>query len=491
MPMHLRAISQRLALFLLLCLPLMGCATHGTPSPTPPAPYVPSEEEIAAAQEEAQRAQEEAQRRQVLQETYEAIQQVNTQFHELWQNTRPYDLTILTAAIDHAIRKKHLDNAEAILHAIHAQHPDTSLPDDILSREFALLLLKGDFARARARAREFSPSLTQDPAKTYYWKAFDNDPRFGAAFVTDLRPDGKNALAALGGGSTVSFRYQVNDTTIAAIKPDQDLRQTMYRSGIAFFRLCEILQCSFAIPESTVARFTRNDFHTLYAASRSTKNAAYKSKFVHLIWETENNQPALYAIFKEWIPAFEPFPIEVTAAWTPYLGMQTTRIPPLSQFFNQLLAGGRPSSQRLQPKFLAWTEGHELTTQNILQQISDLILIDFLTNNWDRFSGDPDNYGANAHFQAGGIIAIDNDASFPPWHAPRVVRRLNLVKRFSKQLVQNLRDLDPDVVYPRLFPNPTREEIKSLERFTERRKEALNYIDGLIRQHGAENVLVF
>jgi len=469
----------------------MGCATHDTPPTNTPAPNTPSEEDIAAAQQQAILAQQEAQQRQALQEASIAIQLVSTQFHEHWQNTHPYDLAILTAAIDNAIQQKHPDNAETILRAIHAQHPTLSLHDDILSREFKLLFLKGDFARTRARARELSPSLIKDPAKTYYWKAFDSDPLFGAAFVTDLRPDGKNALAALGGGSTVSFRYQVNDTTIAAIKPDQDLRQSMYRSGVAFFRLCEILQCSFAIPESTVVRFTRNDFNALWAASKSTKNAGYKSKFVHLIWETENGLPVLYAVYKEWIPDFVLFPIEVTSAWTPHLGTQTTRLPALPQFFTQILAGAKPSTQRLQPKLLAWSEAHNLTTQAILQQISDLILIDFLTNNWDRFSGDQDNYGANCHFRSGGIIAIDNDAAFPPWHAPRVVRRLQLVKRFSKQLVQNLRDLNPDDVYPRLFPNPTKEEIVSLQRFTERRQEALDYIDNLIQQHGAENILAF
>ena len=117
--------------------------------------------------------------------------------------------------------------------------------------------------------------------------------------------------------------------------------------------------------------------------------------------------------------------------------------------------------------------------------------MDYLTNNWDRFSGDENNFGANCHFQPGGIIAIDNDAAFPPWHAPRVVRRLNLVEMFSRDMVQNLRVLDPDVLLNHLFPNPTKEELKSFERFKERRIDALKYIDGLISKKGEDRVLVF
>jgi hypothetical protein len=236
-------------------------------------------------------------------------------------------------------------------------------------------------------------------------------------------------------------------------------------------------------------RWSKSDFNALYNAENSKKNKNYSGKFEHLIWANENGHQYLYAAYKEWIPTFMPFPIEVTEAWSVYLRPKTTKFPQTRDFLMGILKGARPDSPKYIGKMMEYAG--ERSSRELLQQLSDLTLIDFLTNNWDRYSGAKDSYGANCHFQPGGIIAIDNGAAFPPWHAPRVVKRLHLVQTFSRDLVETLRILDPDQLFEHLFPNPTKEENHSRERFKERRVEALKYIDGLIQKHGEENVLVF
>ena len=57
--------------------------------------------------------------------------------------------------------------------------------------------------------------------------------------------------------------------------------------------------------------------------------------------------------------------------------------------------------------------------------------------------------------------------------------------------MENLRLLNPDELMSRLIPDPTREELKSYERFKERRKGALHYIDNLIQKYGEDAVLAF
>ena len=57
--------------------------------------------------------------------------------------------------------------------------------------------------------------------------------------------------------------------------------------------------------------------------------------------------------------------------------------------------------------------------------------------------------------------------------------------------MENLRLLNPDELMSRLIPDPTREELKSYERFKERRKDALHYIDNLIQKYGEDAVLAF
>ncbi len=355
--------------------------------------------------------------------------------------------------------------------------------------EVQKLIDAGDYAAARRLALNNLKSQKSDDRE--FWAAVEADPLLNETLDESVRPHGTNSLSALGGGSTVSLKYQdsADASAKAAIKPDQDLRQTMYRSEIAYYRLCQILGCSFDTPVTRPVRWTKADFNALYNASTSSKNAGYRSKFDHLIWAKENGDRVLYAAYKEWIPSFIGFPIEVTSAWTLYERPGTTNYPDLRTFYKKILAGGRPDAARDLNKLLEYSG--DLTTRDILQQLSDLTLIDYLTNNWDRYSGAQDNYGANCHFQPGGIIAIDNGAALPAWHAPRVVKRLNLVQTFSRDLVENLRVLDPDKLLNHLIPNPTKEELKSYQRFKERRAEALKYIDELIRKYGEDRVLVY
>ncbi|GEM_PF-6236000 len=347
-----------------------------------------------------------------------------------------------------------------------------------------------DYAAERhAALKELRQKITNNPSK--FWSFVDQDPLMTQTLDREVRPHGTNSISALGGGSTVSFKYvdTADESAKAALKPDQDLRQTMYRSEIAYYRLCQILECSFDTPVTRPVRFSSADFNALYNASTSSKNKGYRIKFDHLIWEKENGTKYLYAAYKEWISPFDGFPIEATNVWSPYLTNPKADLPSIEKFMHRLLTAGRPADVKNLNTFLGYLGN--MTTRDLLQQISDIILIDYLTNNWDRFAGEVTNYGANCHFQPGGIIAIDNGAAFPSWHAPRVVRRLNLVQMFSKDLVNNLRMLDEDELLRRLFPNPTNEEKKSYARFKERRRDALKYIDGLIEKKGVNNVLVF
>lgn len=351
------------------------------------------------------------------------------------------------------------------------------------------LALSGDFKSARAAALDALRTGNTDASEV--WLYVDSDPELTQTLDEQVRPHGSNAISALGGGSTVSFKYTDANApdAKAAIKPDQDLRQTMYRSGVAYYRLCQILECSFDVARTRPVRWTKSDFNALYNASDSKKNNAYRSKFEHLIWAKEEGKTYLYGGYKEWIPDFEGFPIEVQSAWAIYQQPHTTQYPEMRPFLKNILAGGRSDASRSLDKLLAYVD--DISTKDLLKQISDMILIDYLTNNWDRYSGVQSNYGANCHIRKGGLIAIDNDAAFPAWHAPRVVKRLHQVKVFSRSLVENLRLLDPDELLPRLIPNPTKEERKSYERFKERRKDALKYIDGLIAKYGEENILVY
>ena len=128
------------------------------------------------------------------------------------------------------------------------------------------------------------------------------------------------------------------------------------------------------------------------------------------------------------------------------------------------------------------------------EEISTLIAFDFLTGNWDRWSG------ANVPMDVSGhLVYLDNNGAFSEPFGDRmlagVMRHLRLVQRFSRSFVDHVRAmtdvsvraemaLDGDTAHPPL--NPT--QLTSLLR----RKDALvAYVDELVRRHSAENVLLF
>jgi hypothetical protein len=128
------------------------------------------------------------------------------------------------------------------------------------------------------------------------------------------------------------------------------------------------------------------------------------------------------------------------------------------------------------------------------EEISSLLVFDFLTGNWDRWSG------ANVPMDAGGhLVYRDNNGGFEEPFVVGLMQRgmswLRRAQRFSRSVIERARGLteasvraemalDPDRAHPPL----TDAQVRSLLR---RRDALMEYVDGLTRRHGAANVLVF
>jgi hypothetical protein len=384
-----------------------------------------------------------------------------------------------------------IDDGLAILSAARAQGQETPT---LIAFHAHHLIATRHFDAARALTTDAltrfgpSPDLTAAAAA-----AFDQDPLLRAAIRT-LTPDvDLSAIKALGGGSTVTLRLLKGDLTLGAFKPDQDLGQSMYRSEIAYYRLCALLHCAFRVPHNAHVRIERRAFDDLYSRTDSDKQRSYRGKLSHMTWTSDPQDGLSYVhgTLKAWVPDFVGFNIEVTDAWAPYLKLSSSSTA-LNQDASTLiraLAAAAPPAAPSSGGLYKRAQG--MTIRQVAHQLSDLLALDFLTNNWDRFSGHVELFGANCHFEPGGFVAIDNGASFPEWNTPRVTARLKLSQRFSRRLISSLRLLDRDQTLARLFPNPTRQEIKRFDIFWARRAELLSYVDQLIAQHGAKAVLFF
>jgi hypothetical protein len=128
------------------------------------------------------------------------------------------------------------------------------------------------------------------------------------------------------------------------------------------------------------------------------------------------------------------------------------------------------------------------------EEISTLLVFDFLTGNWDRWSG------ANVPMDAAGhLIYRDNNGAFEEPFVLGLMQNgmawLRRSQRFSASVIARARALtdasireemalDGDPAHPPL----TEAQRRSLLR---RRDALLVYVDGLIRRHGEAAVLAF
>jgi hypothetical protein len=127
-------------------------------------------------------------------------------------------------------------------------------------------------------------------------------------------------------------------------------------------------------------------------------------------------------------------------------------------------------------------------------QISTMIVFDYLTGNWDRWSGG--NIGTDETGET--LLYIDNDGAFfdPPPPEPLARQRALLREdaRFSRSFVDALRRLEPEVARAALGEDAPGEPLLSsriLAGLEERRKEVLAMVDADVIRDGQDKVLAF
>ncbi len=303
-----------------------------------------------------------------------------------------------------------------------------------------------------------------------------------------------DAIRALGGGWSISFRLTEEEESKYAFKPTQRHWEEGWRAEVAAYRLCEIIACHFEIPRNRPARVSRETFETLYGEVDNEDQAAYERRFDDLKWREERGPDGverqyLYGTLKDWVPEFAKWPIEYEDVWHPWVdaGADPSRLDrPLEEAISAYRQRGQENFYRE-----LIDERGEATTRSVARQLSTILAFDFLVSNWDRYSTAESYFGVNNQFADGRFVSIDNGAAFPAHHFRVVSRRLQPVTRFSRETVATIRALRREVVDPVLFPDPSVKEQSRLDVFWQQRDRFLDRINGLVAEYGRESVLYF
>jgi hypothetical protein len=258
------------------------------------------------------------------------------------------------------------------------------------------------------------------------------------------------------GGSSLSFRVDFADGSRAAWKPMQTNSQTIPRKEVAAYRLNRLLGMN-AVPP---------------AAPRAV---SHDELIAHLHPESLVALPRIQA---ETVFGPSGKTMGTASYWIPVIkdsGFDT------------------PVGQKLAQVWLSQGETIPADQMEMAAQLSDLVVFDFLTANPDRYSGgnmkmSPD--GAQLFF-------MDNTMAFliDPEGIPRNRQALFRTQRFSRRLFEAL----DRVTAPTLEQILSEESGSPYEILTPgeinavvaRREAVRRYLDGLIAEFGARNVLAF
>lgn len=236
------------------------------------------------------------------------------------------------------------------------------------------------------------------------------------------------------GHTSVVFKLKLEGRLDAAYKPRSKVGKGRYRGEIAAYRLATALGLPNVPP----------------AYARSFDLAALQSAVGH------------EAIFAEVVPEADGSVHGALIPWIKDLDFIALEKDPWRTRWHNWLAKGLPIATDY---------------MGMASQVSTMIVFDYVTGNWDRWSGG--NVGKLPSENR--ILYIDNDgAFFDPPPAPALERQLGIlekVDRFSRRFVTKLREIDVRAAIGDEMPGTPLLSAQVLAQVEERRKKALAIID--------------
>ncbi len=279
------------------------------------------------------------------------------------------------------------------------------------------------------------------------------------SLLASLREPAITGVRLNRGGTSISLRIDFENGARAACKPSQIHIHSQPRREVAAYRINRLLGLQ-SVPPAVGRRFRFSDIVD------HLENGAHRKRV--LAEGSPEKDGTVLAELSWWIPVLEEariqgFTIDSTdgvVTWKRYI-KQGRPVPP--------------------------------DVADIVAQVSQLVLFDFVINNMDRWSGG--NVKASEDGRV--LYFMDNTMSFGDDDNGHTKTRtyLERAEKFSRRMVAELRRLERDELEAALTSDiePFEElltdaEIKSV---IARRDYALRYIDRLIEKHGEEAVLVF
>ena len=301
------------------------------------------------------------------------------------------------------------------------------------------------------------PDAAVDDRARPAWAALGDE-----AAVAPLRTGQVTAIKFNRGGTSLSLRIDFDNGARAAFKPEQVHPQSNPRREIAAYRLDRLLGLD-RVPPAVGRTFTLAELEAAVAPGQRHNLPRLRTEAIH-------RKGVVKGELSWWIPAIREARIA---------GFGIDETDGIVTWKRYLRAGAEVPAEH------AW----------LVRQISDVIVFDFLLDNTDRWSGNNAQIGEGPDAEV--LYFMDNTLALT--NNPKGHRKsrtyLARVQTFSRRLIARLRALTEDEVRAAIAGDPAPFEALMTEReiaaLMARRDRLLEYVDGLVAEHGEDKVLAF
>ncbi len=365
-----------------------------------------------------------------------------------------------------ALRKKDISDESAALHV-------------------TLLADQGKLLKARWAGWRALTLLDKTPkVQSALWGTFERDPALSEGplkltpgqdltrFKIDRKATGLTLLA------------QIKADTVAFFMPQNEEYPGNHMNELAARRLCALIGCRVRIPDARVAFLQQEALFTV--AKRSPQSRTWMKTSV---MTGRGPEAKLYGVWAQLPAESAPFAIEHTALWSEWLKASGGKDDNKSAA-ESLSALTDARVRRKEIKELRLLVG-ERTVKWLAQQVSETIVLHYLTNSWHHFAADQKNFGRFVTLTESGFQLSDFGESFSEGQDEVMLKRLQEVERFRPELIATLRHMDLEKTRTFMFSQfeDSPEAKIRWTRFTERRRALLQHVDTLVAKHGADKVL--
>jgi hypothetical protein len=299
-------------------------------------------------------------------------------------------------------------------------------------------------------------------------------PRVDASAAAQLDPaaylDGAVRAGKSIGNTSVVFKLELASGKKAAFKPASRRGPTRFKGEIAAYRLAEALGVP-NVPPALPRSFGRAELDGALGGAATKAGQLLAS-------EVLADGGRVHGAIIPWIDRLEMLPLEADPLWSSWRAW-------LRKDGDFSAGSGAPTG----------TLGllDEAARRDLAAQISTLVAFDYLTGNWDRWSGANVGWDAERHR----VLFLDNDGAFfetPPKEALAKNQRLvDGVDRYSRSFVARLRALDESTIARALDGGNTFAALpaKVALAVASRRAALLGAVDAKIAANGEPSTLVF